>query len=123
MIDTWQSRRNNFIECKYWSQINDENLVSLSEIAYKRQPTATFMAKENGSYAQENQIVDNSFMYDKNSVELETTDDVRDLKTNDLVEFRDEIYRVTNVQRTKSLKQAQFLKEPISIKTFISLMR
>ena len=123
MIDTWQSRRNNFIECKYWSQINDENLVPDSEIAYKKQPSGSFYAKENGSYTQENQIIENSFMYDKNSIEIETTDDVSDLKTNDLVEFRDEIYRVANVQRKKDAKQAQFLKEPISIKTFISLMR
>lgn len=123
MIDLYQSRRTKFIKCKYWSQIRDEKVVKLSEIAYYRKPTGFFDAEETGAYTEENQTVEGTFMLQKDVVSIETVDDVRDLKMNDIVEFNGDLYRVTDIQREVKKKQAQYMNEYQSIKTFISLMR
>lgn len=123
MIDLWQSRRTKFIECKYWSQITDKNIAKFSEIAYNREPTGSFKASITGSYTEENQTIENAFMYKKVTVVIETTDNVKDLERNDVIEMKGEYYRVSDIQRKPVSKQEQYLNDPDSYTTFISLRR
>lgn len=123
MIDLWQSRRNKFIDCVYWSQVDDINIAKFSELSYERQPNGFFTASIVSNYTEENQTLENVFMYEKVTVTIETTDDVKELKRNDLVRMKGEFYRVDDIARKPVSKQEQFLKDPISYTTYISLRR
>ncbi len=122
MIDLWTSRRDKFLECKFWSQDEaEENGVDDSEIAYKLSPTGTFYAKELNPYNITNQVLAEAFMAEAITVSIFTEDDISSLKRNDIVEFDGEIYRVEEIQKNPYKKQRQFMKEGYSCSYYISL--
>lgn len=121
MIDLWQSRRDAFVPVEYWSQIDNEDLVSNSQISYNRLPTGTFMAKEVSSFTDDSQVVGEALMYDENTVNIYTRDKVSDLRVNDIVKYEGKIYRVDNIQKNYVKKQRQFMKREASAEYFISL--
>jgi hypothetical protein len=121
MIDLWQSRRDVFVPVEYWSQIDNEDLVSNSQISYNRLPTGTFMAKEVSSFTDDSQVVGEALMYDENTVNIYTRDKIDDLRVNDIVKYEGKIYRVDNIQKNYVKKQRQFMKREASAEYFISL--
>lgn len=122
MIDLKQSRRTKFVQCQYWSQLSDPDIVKFNELAYEKEPNGFFKASIVGSFSEENQTLENAFMYKKTNVVVETTDNVRELERNDLVKMKGKMYRVEDIQRTPVQKQQQFLKdEYVSYTTYISL--
>lgn len=122
MIDLWTSRRDKFLECKFWSQdMAEENGVDNDEIAYKLSPSGSFYAKEMNSYNFSNQILADVFMAESITITVFTEDDVSCLKRNDIIEFDGEIYRVEEIQKTPYKKQRQFLKQGYSNGYFIAL--
>ena len=62
-------------------------------------------------------------MYKKVNVVIETKDNVKELERNDLVRMKGELYRVKDISRNPISKQEQYLKDPISYTTIISLTR
>lgn len=123
MIDLWQGHRNKFIKCEYWSQIKDKNIGKFSELIYEKQPNGFFKASIVGNYTEESQTLENAFMYKKVTVVIETKDNVKELERNDIVRMKGEIYRVVDLNRTPISKQEQYLNDPISYTTYISLRR
>lgn len=123
MIDLWNSRRNKFLKCEYWSQETNPDIAKFSSLVYKTQPTGWFLASYVGNITEENQVLENAFMFEKVTTVIETTDDVKDLRKNDIVKMKDLYYRVDDVQRKPITKQEQFLKEAQSFTTYISLRR
>ena len=121
MIDLWQSRRDAFVPVEYWSQIDNEDLVSNSQISYNRLPTGTFMAKEVSSFTDDSQVVGETLMYDEITVNIYTRDKIDDLRVNDIVKYEGKIYRVDNIQKNYVKKQRQFMKREASAEYFISL--
>ena len=121
MIDLWQSRRDVFVPVEYWSQIDNEDLVSNSQISYNRLPTGTFMAKEVSSFTDDSQVVGETLMYDEITVNIYTRDKIDDLRVNDIVKYEGKIYRVDNIQKNYVKKQRQFMKREASAEYFISL--
>ena len=121
MIDLWQSRRDAFVPVEYWSQIDNEDLVSNSQISYNRLPTGTFMAKEVSSFTDDSQVVGETLMYDEITVNIYTIDKIDDLRVNDIVKYEGKIYRVDNIQKNYVKKQRQFMKREASAEYFISL--
>lgn len=120
MIDLWTSRRDKFIECKYYSQ--DENdYVGDNEIAHYDTPTGTFFASEMGAKTSSSQIVADLFQAEEVSVVLKTEDDIDDLKRNDIVVYEDIFYRVVDIQKTIKKNQRQFLRSKLSAVYYISL--
>ena len=124
MIDLWMSRRDKFIKCKWYSQNENETYVGLDQIEYFRYPAGMFYAKEMNSYSLENPSLGDEFLVDANNVPLETSDDVKAIEINDLVEYEGLIWRV-NSKTTKPVnKQRQFRKlQHISEVTYLALRR
>ena len=120
MIDLWQSRRDAFVPVEYWSQIDNEDLVSNSQISYNRLPTGTFMAKEVSSFTDDSQVVGETLMYDEITVNIYTRDKIDDLRVNDIVKYEGKIYRVDNIQKNYVKKQRQFMKREAREEYFIS---
>jgi hypothetical protein len=124
MIDLRQGRRNKFITCIYWSKITDPNIAKYSELSYENQATGSFKASVVGNYTEENQTLENVYMYKKITVVIETKDNVKELDINDIIKMKGEIYRVVDINRTTVQKQEQFLNdEYMSYITYISLRR
>ena len=123
MLDLWQGRRNKFIDCVYWSQVIDSKVAKFSELVYEKQPNGFFKASIVGNYTEESQTLENMYMYKKVTVVIETKDDVKQLERNDIVKMKGELYRVVDINRTPITKQEQFLNDPISYTTYISLRR
>lgn len=124
MIDLWNSRRDMFNLCEYWSQ--DEREIdsnSKSRLIYNSVPTGTFMAKEVNSYSMEPQVIGEVFMVEQNTITIQTNDDVSLLKKNDFVKFDNNIYRVENIQKEIIKKQRQYSAKGYSCSYFISLRR
>ena len=121
MIDLWQSRRDVFSPVEYWSQIDNEDIVSNSQIAYEILPSGTFMAKEMSSITNDSQVVGESIMYDENTVNIYTRDKIEKLRINDLVKYDGRLFRVDNIQKNYVKKQKQFMKSQTSAEYFISL--
>ena len=121
MIDLWQSRRDIFSPVEYWSQIDNEDIVSNSQIAYQTNPSGTFMAKEMSSYTDDSQVVGESMMFDENTINIYTRDKIEKLRVNDLVKYDGRVYRVDNIQKNYVKKQRQFMKREASAEYFISL--
>lgn len=121
MIDLWQSRRDVFVPVEYWSQIDNEDLVSNSQIVYERLSSGTFMAKEVSSLTDDSQVVGEAIMYDEKTVNIYTRDKIDNLRVNDIVKYEGKIYRVDNIQKNYVKKQRQFMRRKASAEYFISL--
>jgi hypothetical protein len=129
MLDIWTSRRGNFIECEYWLKedyVMDTNLVDFiknpdDEIVYQREPDGVFFAKESGSYTSDNQTIAEAFMVKRESISLETSDDISRLRQNDIVKFNDKKYRVDSIQKVPFKNQRQFLANSQSFTYYLTL--
>jgi hypothetical protein len=120
MIDLWSSRRDKFIECKYYSQ-NENDYVGDDEIAHFDTPTGIFFASEVGPKTSGSQVVAELFMVEEVTAVLKTEDDVSELKKNDIVAYEGKSYRVESVQKTVQNKQRNFLRKAYSATYYISL--
>lgn len=108
-IDLFTSRRDMNNYCVYWKQNEDEDVVSINEIVYNKEPYGFFYAAEVSSLTKENQVVGQVVMFSKRDITLRTTDYVKDLDENDIVKYNDEYWRVENVQFKKKKKQGFFM--------------
>lgn len=129
MLDIWTSRRGNFIECEYWLKedfVMDTNLVDFiknpdDELVYQREPDGVFFAKELNAYTQDSQQIGETFMARRETITLETSDDISNLKRNDIVKFNDKRYRVDSIQKVPFKNQRQFLANSQSYTYYLSL--
>ena len=131
-VDLFTSRRNHFNKCYYWKRNEQEeemkqdlySMVSIDndskEMCYEREPNGWFDANEISNYEENNQIIAGAFMFDDNTVTLETNDNIPILGINDIVVFDNKVWRVTKTARKKRKRQAQFSND-YSYKTYISL--
>ncbi|WP_281512135.1 hypothetical protein [Mammaliicoccus vitulinus] len=121
MIDLWTSRRDTFIECEYWSQNEDEDIVNLNEIQYLKNPTGIFYAKESNAYLEDDSDINNTFLVQNNTVTLMTRDNISDLKRRDLVRYEGKMYMVTSISKVKNRNQMQYLRHNYSCTYYINL--
>lgn len=120
--DLFTSSRIYFNRCPYWCVDEEWLEMHPNEIAIKKKPTGYFNAKEESPFRTSNQIVGGAFMFERNDLTISTEDDIYDIKENDILKFRGEIYRISDIQRQPKLKQTQYSNRP-SCKTFLTLKR
>ena len=118
MFDLFTSRRSNFDECEYW--LRDVN-SNPNELVYKsRRCDGTFYAKLSNPETVGSNVIGGVFMFDTKNLMLETYDDIREVKVNDVVCFRGSYYIVTQIQMYPIRKNTQFYNEQQYI-TYLSL--
>lgn len=128
--DLYQSRRTNFVKCRYWIAKDTEAFKDLgmeaiqSDDGYKisQYCDGVFMAKERTAEDNSKKIIENVYMYNVTNIQLETTDNISYLTQDSIVEYNGLYWRVTNIQKEKIKKQGQFLRKP-SYKYYLSLTR
>jgi len=119
MINIYTSRRGNFDKVWYWKR--NESIKDLSKYVYETKPDGLFYAKDVSVESQDNQPINNSFLFDNQSITLYTEDSVN-LEINDIVKYEDEIWRVANVQFQHIHKTHQFMKKGYN-RTYIQITR
>lgn len=121
-VDIYHSRRSNYAECIYWIRDERVSVGDLNQWIMKNKSNGLFYAREvSPEYNQQNPQA-NVFMFDKNTVTLETDDDVDELKRGCVVLYNGHPWIVDNVQRKLHRKESQFDIEQ-HYKTIVSIRR
>ena len=106
-IDIFQSRATYNEKCRWWHRIENEE-VDTSEIISKRVASGSFNAKEVSPIRTQNFNVGGALRFEKDVITIKSPDNLMDIESDDLVEFRGEIWRVMSTQRSKARNQNTF---------------
>lgn len=117
-VDEFTSRRIEFDYCEYWVRDVDGNPNELIHV--NRKKTGHFYARQENAESLGNNVIGGVFMFDTRNVTISTQDDINDIKQNDIVKWRDNVYMVADVQRIPLKKNYQFHND-IRYKTYLSL--
>ena len=122
MINLWSSRRDKFHICEYWKVNDDEDLIRPNQLVHEDRPDGFFSAKIVGDETEGKQNIEDAFQFDMSTLTIETDDDVKFLKTNDKVRFREKMYIVTNISFSALRKNSeQFMYYHNTYKYYIDL--
>jgi hypothetical protein len=106
-IDIRSSNRTRFIRCTYYSNKNTKQEV----LERNAEKLGIFYADEQGGENNTKQDIGGFVRRDVNSITLVTEDDA-DLKTDYWVEFDEQLYIVTSVQKIQIQKTRQHSSRP-----------
>lgn len=106
-INLFHSRRTSYALCKYWKR-KTNGYGDANELIHNEKPSGYFYAKPMSAKNKDLETLQGVMMYDKDSLTLKTTDDIKDLKAQDIIEFRGSLWFVDNVQVEEIVKQTQF---------------
>lgn len=106
-INLFHSRRTSYALCKYWKR-KTNGYGDANELIHNEKPSGYFYAKPISAKNKDLETLQGVMMYDKDSLTLKTTDDIKDLKAQDIIEFRGSLWFVDNVQVEEIVKQTQF---------------
>lgn len=103
-IDIYQSRATYNEKVKWWSR-DIRNRNEYDEIIMKKTPTGIFWAKETTPLRNDSQTIMGSIRVDQQTITIKTTDNLTEMKENDLVLFRGKKWIVLSIQMSKSKNQ------------------
>lgn len=106
-IDIYQSRATYHEKCRWWHRNENEDLDT-DEMIMKRVPSGSFHAKEVAPIRTQNFNVGGALRFEKDLITIKSPDNLIDIESEDLVEFRGELWRVMSVQRSKARNQNTF---------------
>lgn len=112
-FDLFQGRRNYNEKCIWWAR-NEDDIYESQDLIMNRVPSGTFMAKEMSPETKDKGLVSNTFQYEKDNISIKSPDNLKDIKSNDLVYFRGECWIVNSVQRTKARLQSTVYTKDIN---------
>mgnify|MGYP007012527329 CR=1 FL=1 len=126
-VDMFTSRRTMFDLSYYWHRREedlDDNAVvyvdtDLNEMIYERSPDGCFYAKETDGIDSSNQKIGSGFMFDEHYTTIMTRDNL-ELNQNDIIVFREKVWRVTSIRKRVIGRQNQYSRKP-GYETIISL--
>ena len=105
-VDIFSSRRDYFEECEYWLRKDSENP---NELIYNvRQSDGFFDAKLSNPETFGKDVIGGVFMFDTMRLTLETRDDIRTMRANDIVKYNGVFYMVEDIQKRPQRKNTQF---------------
>ena len=106
-FDLFQSRNTYNESCKWWKR-DERDQFETDELVFERVPDGTFMAKEVSPRRDQNIQVGGAFMFERTSITIKSPDDLHDIKSEYIVEFRGEKWIVISVQQSKAKTQNTF---------------
>lgn len=108
-VDTYVSRRCCFDNCRYWKK---DLVESNNEFDYEyEEPSGFFACKQITGIQNMPQVIAGMFMFDSQTVTIQSYEDLSDLERDDIIQFRGEIYRLQDIQSTPLRKNNQFYDE------------
>lgn len=98
MLDLFTSRRTMHDKCNYWRRESNEDINAL--IHEINEPSGFFYAKQITSIQDMPQVLAGVFLFDSETVTIQSNDELDKLKRDDIVQFRGEIWRLEQIQAT-----------------------
>lgn len=108
-VDLFHSRRTNYYRCKYWQRDNNApaNTFNLSQL-----PSGIFYAKPlTAEHIKANNLV-GGWLHNNEQIMIETDDDVDTISRGCVVEFNNELWLVSFLQKKLHTKESEFSKKP-----------
>lgn len=121
MIDIYHSRRGHFKLCKYWNRNENDSVGDLSKWIINKKPDGVFYAKQITPKINQANQLNNVFMYDRNSVTIETSDKVDTIKRGSVVQFLNKEWLVQSVQFELHHKESEYSDDEYT--TYMQLTR
>lgn len=121
-IDLFHSRRSNYHKCEYWIRDERDKSGSPQEWVLHNQSSGFFWAKPLSVKSTQANVINGSWMLDKNYITLETDDEISDIDRGSVVKFDDQLWLVEAVQREIHNKESEFSKH-IDYKYVLSLTK
>ena len=106
-VDLYNSRSTYHEKCRWWHRNENEEIDS-DELVMKRIASGSFMAKEVSPKTDQNSQVGGVFLIQRDNITIKSPDNLNGIASEDLVEFRGELWRVISVQRSKARNQNTF---------------
>ena len=103
-VDLFNSRATYNEKCRWWHR-NENDEIDTDELVMKSIPSGSFLAKEVSPKRTQDIQVGGVFTFEKDTITIKSPDNLSDITTKDLVEFRGELWRVVTVQRSKARNQ------------------
>jgi hypothetical protein len=98
MLDLFTSRRTMHDKCNYWRRESNEDINAL--IHEINEPSGFFYAKQITSIQDMPQVLAGVFLFDSETVTIQSNDELDKLKRDDIIQFRGEIWRLEQIQAT-----------------------
>lgn len=108
MINVFQSRRTSHNFCEWWSRNKDSSYINPSDYIYNVERTGVFWAEATSASTKEKQNFGGVFLFDANNITIETRDNVTGMAAGDLVKYKNDLWRVVNIQYVNDKKQEYF---------------
>lgn len=110
MFDLFQSRATYNEPCKWWTRDERDKYTS-DELIMRRIPSGVFVAKEVTAEQRQDMIISGTFLFDRSNITIKSPDNLKGIKQDDIVLFRNEKWLVVNVQKTKSKTQNTYFAD------------
>lgn len=117
-FDLWTSRRDYIETAKFWSNVVNKNLNEITKTVI---PNGIFKCKQENATAIKLDDIGNKFRYAEQTLTISTLDNVSKMRVDDIVKFRNEFYRVENIQKVPLKNTAYYGSNLIRYETFIDL--
>ena len=126
-VNTFTSRRTNFLECEYWLVSKDERDKDKSQLTHEKAPEGEFYARIENSVENTSSVIAQTFLFDSQNLSISTTDYVEGLKKNCLVAIKNNpalegVWRVDSLNKAPIRSNYQFDTD-IQYRTYIQLRR
>lgn len=108
MINIFNTRRTAHNFCEWWSRNKDSANINPSDYIYNTERTGCFWAEATSASTREKQNFGGVFLFDMDSIIIETYDNVTRMRAGDIVKYKGGVWRVTNIQYVNDKKREYF---------------
>ena len=105
-VDIYNTRRGYFNKCKWYAR--DEDTGESNEIIISRPANGIFYAKEIAAQTSQDKVINGMFLFDQDTITIESQDSLTGIKRGCLVEYNGKIWHLINVQESIVKKQREF---------------
>lgn len=106
-VDLYNSRSTYNEKCRWWHR-NESEEIEPDELVMLRVASGSFMAKEVSPLMDQDSQIGGVFFVQRDNITIKSPDNLFGLDSEDLVEFRGELWRVVSIQRSKARVQNTF---------------
>ena len=107
-VDIYHSRRTCYIECTYWIRDERSSVGDINQWILKNTPSGLFLAKEISPYSNQMNQTSGVYAYDRNSITLESDDDLEEIVRGSIVLYNGKTWMVNDVQKLVHRKETEF---------------
>ena len=119
-LNLYLGRRRNFLKCFLFKREDKDK--DLEELLHKKQYSFYFTARYANEIYGNKEIYGNVFSINSEEVDLISYDDLKEVKSNDIVYFNGTFWIINNISQKIRIKESEFLKNPSSF-YFLSVRR